>query len=384
MQRKTKENRAITLIALVITIIVLLILAGITITALSGDNGILTKATKAQSEQADATVKEDISLAWSEYQIIINKSTGEVIENEKKIASTTRIKIQGKEENYLSLPTMSFWDFLKDQKRYIDENGVVDVEKLTGGKLSKGNGTDGVTDVYKIEINEENNEYTLKYYGEASEEPKLLLTLKDKNTKDESSEIVEPENPDDWEYTVSDGVATLTKYLGDDEILIVPNYIDGIPVKQVGNGSGQVWDGGNTDCVQDREINTMLSGRFQIKITEIKISNGVEKIGQYCFQNIDNLKNIEIPSSINNIESFAFDFVVVGKTREMTLKIPKTVINVGRYIVGADDTIEVEFKNEEEVPDTWEEAWNRAILPRYGGNRNLGTIINTEKTKWNS
>lgn len=384
MQRKTKENRAITLIALVITIIVLLILAGITITALSGDNGILTKATKAQSEQADATVKEDISLAWSEYQIIINESTGEVIENEKKIASTTRIKIQGKEENYLSLPTMSFWDFLKDQKRYIDENGVVDVEKLTGGKLSKGNGTDGVTDVYKIEINEENNEYTLKYYGEASEEPKLLLTLKDKNTKDESSEIVEPENPDDWEYTVSDGVATLTKYLGDDEILIVPNYIDGIPVKQVGNGSGQVWDGGNTDCVQDREINTMLSGRFQIKITEIKISNGVEKIGQYCFQNIDNLKNIEIPSSINNIESFAFDFVVVGKTREMTLKIPKTVINVGRYIVGADDTIEVEFKNEEEVPDTWEEAWNRAFLPRYGGNRNLGTIINTEKTKWNS
>lgn len=384
MQRKTKENRAITLIALVITIIVLLILAGITITALSGDNGILTKATKAQSEQADATVKEDISLAWSEYQIIINESTGKVIENEKKIASTTRIKIQGKEENYLSLPTMSFWDFLKDQKRYIDENGVVDVEKLTGGKLSKGNGTDGVTDVYKIEINEENNEYTLKYYGEASEEPKLLLTLKDKNTKDESSEIVEPENPDDWEYTVSDGVATLTKYLGDDEILIVPNYIDGIPVKQVGNGSGQVWDGENTDCVQDREINTMLSGRFQIKITEIKISNGVEKIGQYCFQNIDNLKNIEIPSSINNIESFAFDFVVVGKTREMTLKIPKTVINVGRYIVGADDTIEVEFKNEEEVPDTWEEAWNRAVLPRYGGNRNLGTIINTEKTKWNS
>ena len=307
---------------------------------------------------------------------IVLRTTGEVIENEKKIASTTRIKIQGKEENYLSLPTMSFWDFLKDQKRYIDENGVVDVEKLTGGKLSKGNGTDGVTDVYKIEINEENNEYTLKYYGEASEEPKLLLTLKDKNTKDESSEIVEPENPDDWEYTVSDGVATLTKYLGDDEILIVPNYIDGIPVKQVGNGSGQVCDVDNTDCVQDREINTMTSGRFQIKITEIKISNGVEKIGQYCFQNIDNLKNIEIPSSINNIESFAFDFVVVGKTREMTLKIPKTVINVGRYIVGADDTIEVEFKNEEEVPDTWEEEWNRAILPRYGGNGIHNNIYN--------
>ena len=42
---KTKRNaRGITLIALVITIIVLLILAGVTIAALSGDNGILTKA----------------------------------------------------------------------------------------------------------------------------------------------------------------------------------------------------------------------------------------------------------------------------------------------------------------------------------------------------
>ena len=36
------NQRGITLVALVITIIVLLILAGVTIAALSGDNGILT------------------------------------------------------------------------------------------------------------------------------------------------------------------------------------------------------------------------------------------------------------------------------------------------------------------------------------------------------
>ena len=39
-----KGQKGITLIALVITVIVLLILAGVTIAALSGDNGILTKA----------------------------------------------------------------------------------------------------------------------------------------------------------------------------------------------------------------------------------------------------------------------------------------------------------------------------------------------------
>ena len=47
---KTKGNKGITLIALVITIIVLLILAGVTIAALSGDNGILRRATEAKEQ----------------------------------------------------------------------------------------------------------------------------------------------------------------------------------------------------------------------------------------------------------------------------------------------------------------------------------------------
>ena len=49
---KTKRNaRGITLIALVITIIVLLILAGITIAALSGDNGILKEQQRLKKKQ---------------------------------------------------------------------------------------------------------------------------------------------------------------------------------------------------------------------------------------------------------------------------------------------------------------------------------------------
>lgn len=56
-------NKGITLIALVITIIVLLILAGVTIATLSGDNGILTQAQKAKNETEKATEKEKIELA---------------------------------------------------------------------------------------------------------------------------------------------------------------------------------------------------------------------------------------------------------------------------------------------------------------------------------
>ena len=61
---KTKKNtRGITLIALVITIIVLLILAGVTIAALSGDNGILRRATEAKSKTGKEDALEQIKLA---------------------------------------------------------------------------------------------------------------------------------------------------------------------------------------------------------------------------------------------------------------------------------------------------------------------------------
>ena len=60
---KTKKNtRGITLIALVITIIVLLILAGVTISALSGDNGILTRAKEAKEKTEQAQQKEEETL----------------------------------------------------------------------------------------------------------------------------------------------------------------------------------------------------------------------------------------------------------------------------------------------------------------------------------
>ena len=50
MKIRMNGNKGITLIALVITIIVLLILAGVTIAALSGDNGILKRATEAKEQ----------------------------------------------------------------------------------------------------------------------------------------------------------------------------------------------------------------------------------------------------------------------------------------------------------------------------------------------
>ena len=61
-----RNNKGITLIALVITIIVLLILAGVSIAMLTGQNGILTQAGNAKTDTAKAEAKEAIKLAVNE------------------------------------------------------------------------------------------------------------------------------------------------------------------------------------------------------------------------------------------------------------------------------------------------------------------------------
>ena len=58
-----KNTKGITLIALVITIIVLLILAGVSIAMLTGQNGILTQAQRAKTSTEQANAKEKIELA---------------------------------------------------------------------------------------------------------------------------------------------------------------------------------------------------------------------------------------------------------------------------------------------------------------------------------
>ena len=77
-----KNNKGITLIALVVTIIVLLILAGVSIAMLSGQNGILNRASQAtwQSKLGDAesTVALTVSNYLTDYYAV--KYTGATTE----------------------------------------------------------------------------------------------------------------------------------------------------------------------------------------------------------------------------------------------------------------------------------------------------------------
>ena len=61
-----KEQKGVTLIALVITIIVLLILAGVTITYALSNNGIFAKAQEAGMVSEQATIRDAVSSAQAE------------------------------------------------------------------------------------------------------------------------------------------------------------------------------------------------------------------------------------------------------------------------------------------------------------------------------
>ena len=77
---KIKEKAGITLIALVITIIVLLILAGITISAITGNNGIIKNAGQAKEESEIANEKEIVEKAT--VQAMGNNKYGNIEESE--------------------------------------------------------------------------------------------------------------------------------------------------------------------------------------------------------------------------------------------------------------------------------------------------------------
>ena len=59
-----QKKRGITLVALVITIIILLLLAGVAIQIAIGENGLIPKSIKAQKEQAKAELHETVKLNY--------------------------------------------------------------------------------------------------------------------------------------------------------------------------------------------------------------------------------------------------------------------------------------------------------------------------------
>ena len=123
---KVKRNdRGITLIALVISIIVMLILAGVSISVLSGDNGILKQATTAKTKTDIAGLKEQVEMAVVSYQ-------SDNIHNTKKL-TVSEIVDKLKDDNIIdnNMTFMQNSSYKFSYNGYIKDNSGNIVENVT-------------------------------------------------------------------------------------------------------------------------------------------------------------------------------------------------------------------------------------------------------------
>ena len=131
--KKTRNAKGITLIALIITIIVLLILAGITLSTLAGRRGIINQAQNAEKEHTKASALEDITMVT--YQSLDNKGN----------MDTTKLE-QGLNEIGATIKSKT------ENKWTVEQNGYefeIDIE--TGDVIAKGTTGETVsepTDIY--------------------------------------------------------------------------------------------------------------------------------------------------------------------------------------------------------------------------------------------
>ena len=271
---KNKKNNGITLIALVITIIVLLILAGVTIATLTGENGILTRASQAKENTEIGNEKEWISLGVSTIKAN-HLSNGE---NDVVGASELEEELQ----KYDSMAT------------------------VTGAETLTITFSSGRTYVYN---NEEGN----------------ITSISDKNS------LL-------WEYDEETGtiIKYIGEDVNEIETLVIPSEIDGtkkkriVPLKIDGYYSilGDYSLGQNIkNVIVEEGIEEIGEYAFECMImTNVELPSTIKTIKEGAFAWCEQLETINLPEGLEKIEGWgSFDECV--SLKEITF--PSTLTEIG-------------------------------------------------------
>ena len=196
---KKLNNKGITLIALVITIIVLLILAGVSIAMLTGENGILTQAQNAKKETSIAEEKEQIALA---YNAVKAEEKGGAITVDKLDKELEKDEADATQEGTNIKVT-----FRESKREYIiDENGNI----TEGTGTTPPTGDDNKATVGEIvQPGEGNKEYTSGEYTAIIPEGFMIVP----GCEDISKGLVISDNSSDTEKDSSNIVANGNQFV---------------------------------------------------------------------------------------------------------------------------------------------------------------------------
>ena len=271
---KTKENKGVTLVALAVTIIIMLILAGVTISTLTGNSGISSNANQARIQNELAQYKEQMELYLAE----------------KKV------------ENY---------DFF--------------IESLNAGKESliyDGKPDDEKGNIKTIipNIADEYIECLQIINGE------LYIKTKDEKKIKAAQQLGIQVNPFD---ITDDGELLSTKanlkLINGEGTLALPSL-----VSKIGMGAFSGVEGLKTIIIPSsvKEIGDYAFS-YNKEIERVVIEGDLKRIGHYAFDQATNLREINLPNSISEIGIFAF-----RNTQISEVTVPKNVQTISFLTFG--------------------------------------------------
>ncbi len=277
VKKKTKEerfdvieNKGITLIALVITIIVLLILAGVALATLTGENGILTQANKAKTETNNANIEEQVKLAFlGSYGTDGKLDYSELRKNLEEIEEMVGVP------NTITEGSFPLTATVNREEIKIFEDGTI----FNSGEWDK-TATPEDCFIWESDTEGEKGYNTIiGYTSNITSYTKVRIPSRCQSIK--GIGMNDPE----------DSSAGRSFFVGVEKIEI-PNTVEEI-------GIYAFWAG--------------LFG-LEYSLKEIDIPSSVTSIGWMAFTNCKNLSSITIPSSVTSIEMFAFTGWISSQT----------------------------------------------------------------------
>jgi hypothetical protein len=158
-----KKNKGITLVALVVTIVVLLILAGVSINLVLGNNGIIAKAKEAQRKSAEASQNDLIGMNELAQQLEgkLNGSTGSGSENGGKTEPETVPYLPSDDFHYDTSTSVDTGLVIQDASG--NEYVWVVVPRTTAVYKTTGLGKTTFTDADYTSIENDLKDYTSTY-----------------------------------------------------------------------------------------------------------------------------------------------------------------------------------------------------------------------------
>ncbi len=276
LKKKGKSNKGITLIALVITIIVLLILAAVSIATLTGENGILTKASTAKKETEMATEDEKVRLA-----------VAASIDNNGDFDSNL---LPSELEKYELTGTPSGDNIIVDTK-----NKIYTIDSK--GKITETNKTN--TD-QKEEIVTAPESYVKSFNAGKGGNDNIIGYIV-KNTKNQ--------NAYDMIFVGTGEMGT--GWYGNTEGELREPLSD-----YASFGSMTTWKADFINIKFSSGIINIPEWTFNGSNTleKIVLPNTIERIGDGAFYGNNNIKNITIPASVKNMGYDVFCYWTLGQT----------------------------------------------------------------------